>query len=102
MNTGDFSTDDFFQFFEQYQSRLSGSFEGEIDDDLDSEARSAASEMAKQEAINWLAAKGYDTSNVQTVYSFVNGVKKDGVEYHIVVKSFRTKKNVLNAAAQAI
>lgn len=96
VNTGDFSTDDFFQFFEQYQSRLSGSFEGEIDDDLDSEARSAASEMAKQEAINWLAAKGYDTSNVQTEYSFVNGVKKGGVEYHIVVKSFRSKKNVLN------
>lgn len=96
VNTGDFSTDDFFQFFEQYQSRLTGSFEGEIDDDLDSEARSAASEMAKQEAVNWLTAKGYDTSNVQTEYSFVNGVKKDGVEYHIVVKSFRTKKNVLN------
>ena len=96
VNTGDFSTDDFFQFFEQYQSRVSGSFEGEIDDDLDSEARSAASEMAKQEAVNWLTAKGYDTSNVQTEYSFVNGVKKDGVEYHIVVKSFRTKKNVLN------
>ena len=96
VNTGDFSTDDFFQFFEQYQSRLSGSFEGEIDDDLDSEARSAASEMAKQEAINWLTAKGYDTSNVQTDYSFVNGVKKGGVEYHIVVKSFRSKKNVLN------
>ena len=96
VNTGDFSTDDFFQFFEQYQSRLSGSFEGEIDDDLDSEARSAASEMAKQEAINWLSAKGYDTSNVQTEYSFVNGVKKGGVEYHIVVKSFRSKKNVLN------
>lgn len=96
VNTGDFSTDDFFQFFEQYQSRLSGSFEGEIDEDLDSEARSAASEMAKQEAVNWLTAKGYDTSNVQTEYSFVNGVKKDGVEYHIVVKSFRSKKNVLN------
>lgn len=96
VNTGDFSTDDFFQFFEQYQSRMSGSFEGEIDDDLDSEARSAASEMAKQEAVIWLTAKGYDTSNVQTEYSFVNGVKKDGVEYHIVVKSFRTKKNVLN------
>ena len=96
VNTGDFSTDDFFQFFEQYQSRLSGSFEGEIDDDLDSEARSAASEMAKQEAVNWLTAKGYDTSNVQTEYSFVNGVKKDGVEYHIVVKSFLSKKNVLN------
>lgn len=96
VNIGDFSTDDFFQFFEQYQSRLSGSFEGEIDDDLDSEARSAASEMAKQEAINWLTAKGYDTSNVQTEYTFVNGVKKDGIEYHIVVKSFRTKKNVLN------
>ena len=96
VNTGDFSTDDFFQFFEQYQSRLSGSFEGEIDDDLDSEARSATSEIAKQEAVNWLKAKGYDTSNVQTEYSFVNGVKKDGVEYHIVVKSFRTKKNVLN------
>jgi hypothetical protein len=96
VNTGDFSSDDFFQFFEQYQSRLSGSFEGEIDEDLDSEARSAASEMAKQEAVNWLTAKGYDTSNVQTEYSFVNGVKKDGVEYHIVVKSFRSKKNVLN------
>lgn len=96
VNIGNFSTDDFFQFFEQYQSRLSGSFEGEIDDDLDSEARSAASEMAKQEAINWLTAKGYDTSNVQTEYSFVNGVKKDGIDYHIVVKSFRTKKNVLN------
>lgn len=96
VNIGNFSTDDFFQFFEQYQLRLSGSFEGEIDDDLDSEARSAASEMAKQEAVNWLTAKGYDTSNVHTEYSFVNGVKKDGVEYHIVVKSFRTKKNILN------
>lgn len=95
VNTGDFSTDHFFQFFEQYQSRLSGSFEGEMDDDIDSDARSAASEMAKQEAVNWLTAKGYDTSKVQIEYSFVNGVKKDEVEYHIVVKSFRTKKNVL-------
>lgn len=95
VNTDGFSAEDFLGFFKQYQSKVRGSLEGEIDDDLDSDARSAASEMAKQEAINWLSAKGYDTSHVQTEYSFVNGVKKNNVEYHIVVKSFRTKTKEL-------
>lgn len=95
VNTEGFSAEDFLSFFKQYQSKVRGSLEGEIDDDLDSDARSAASEMAKQEAINWLSAKGYDTSHVQTEYSFVNGVKKNSVEYHIVVKSFRTKTKEL-------
>lgn len=95
VNTDGFSTDDFLKFFDEYKNRLSGSFEGEDDNDLDEEARIAASELAKQEAINWLSAKGYDTTRVQTDCSFVKGVRKDEVEYHIVVKSFRSRTNEL-------
>ena len=62
---------------------------------MDEEARIAASELAKQEAINCLSTKGYDTARVQTDCSFVKGVRKDDVEYHIVVKSFRSRTNEL-------
>lgn len=96
VNTEDFSTDDFYQFFEQYQQRLSGTFDGEIDEDLDEDARNAASELAKQEAINWLQARGYDVSHSQIEKSFLKGVRKDDVEYHIVVKSYRNRSKGLN------
>ena len=95
VNSDGFTTEDFLSFFDQYQAKISGSLDGEIDDDLDPDARSAANDLAKQEAINWLSAKGYDVSQVQTEFSFLNGVKKDGVEYHIVVKSYRPKKKEL-------
>ena len=96
VNTEDFSTDDFYQFFELYQSRLSGTFDGEVDDDLDEDARNAASDVAKQEAINWLQTRGYDVSHAQVEKSFLKGVKKDYVEYHIVVKSYRNRSKGLN------
>lgn len=96
VNTEDFSTEDFYKFFEQYQSRLSGTFDGEIDDDLDEDARNAASEVAKQEAINWLQARGYDVSYAQIDKSILKGVKKGYVEYHIVVKSYRNRSKGLN------
>ena len=95
VNIDGFSTDDFVKFHDEYNNRISGSFEGEDDNDLDEEARIAASELAKQEAINWLSTKGYDTARVQTDCSFVKGVRKDDVEYHIVVKSFRSRTNEL-------
>lgn len=95
VNIDGFSTDDFVKFHDEYNNRISGSFEGEDDNDLDEEARIAASELAKQEAINWLSTKGYDTTRVQTDCSFVTGVRKDDVEYHIVVKSFRSRINEL-------
>ena len=95
VNTEDFSTDDFYQFFELYQSRLSGSFDGEIDDDPDEDVRNAVSDVAKQEAINWLQTKGYDVSHAQIEKSLLKGVKKDYVEYHIVVKSYRNRSKGL-------
>ena len=95
VNTDGFTTNDFMVFFDQYQAVISGSLEGEIDDDLDEDARSATSDIAKQEAVNWLSSKGYDTSMARTEYSFVKGVKKGGIEYHIVVKSYRSSKKEL-------
>ena len=95
INTDGFDAVVFTEFFDQYQAKISGSLEGEIDDDPDEDARSATSDTAKQEAINWLSAKGYDTSNAQMEYSFVKGVRKGEIEYHIVVKSYRSRKKEL-------
>ena len=91
VNTDGFTAIDLMGFMDQYQLMLSGSLEGEIDCDLDKEERSAASELAKQEAISWLEEHGYDTSGAVIEYSFINGVKKENITYNIVVKSFRTK-----------
>ena len=95
INTDRFTAEDFMLFFDQEKNRISGTLDGENDDDIDEEARAAASQLAKQEAIEWLAAKGYDTSNVRTSYSFVEGVRKDTTEYNIVVKSFRSSSKEL-------
>lgn len=95
LNTYDFPPAAFTDFLDKYQAKISGSLEGEIDDDLDEDARSATNDTAKQEAIKWLSAKGYDTSNAQTEYSFVKGVRKGEIEYHIVVKSYRSRKKEL-------
>ena len=82
-------------FFDQEQKRIFGTLDGENDDDIDEDARAAASQLAKQEAIEWLSAKGYDTSNVHTSYSFIEGVRKGTIEYNIVVKSFRSSSKEL-------
>lgn len=95
INTDRFTAEDFMLFFDQEQKRISGTLDGENDDDIDEDARAAASQLAKQEAIEWLAAKGYDTSNVRTSYSFVEGVRKSTTEYNIVVKSFRSSSREL-------
>ena len=95
INTDRFTAEDFMLFFDQEQKRISGTLDGENDDDIDEDARAAASQLAKQEAIEWLAAKGYDTSNVRTSYSFVEGVRKSTTEYNIVVKSFRSSSKEL-------
>jgi hypothetical protein len=55
----------------------------------------AASQLAKQEAIEWLRSKGYNTNNVTTNYSFIDGVHKGGITYNIVVKSFRSSSREL-------
>ena len=89
INTDRFTAEDFMLFFDQEQKRIFGTLDGENDDDIDEDARAAASQLAKQEAIEWLSAKGYDTSNVHTSYSFIEGVRKGTIEYNIVVKSFR-------------
>lgn len=91
VNTGGFTAEDLVGFIDQYQLMLSGSLEGEIDCDLGEDARSAASELAKQEAISWLDEHGYDTTEAVIEYSFINGVRKGNITYNIVVKSFRTK-----------
>lgn len=95
INTDRFTAEDFMLFFDQEQKRISGTLDGEIDDDIDEDARVAASQLAKQEAIEWLSAKGYDTRNVRTSYSFVEGVCKGTTEYNIVVKSFRSSSKEL-------
>lgn len=95
INTDRFTAEDFMLFFDQEQKRISGTLDGEIDDDIDEDARAAASQLAKQEAIEWLSAKGYDTRNVRTSYSFVEGVCKGTTEYNIVVKSFRSSSKEL-------
>lgn len=95
VNSGGFTTDDFLKFWDQYQNKIKGTLDGEIDDDIDEDARSAANETAKKEAINWLTARGYDTNNIQTDFSILKGVRKNSIEYHIVVKSFRSKNREL-------
>lgn len=95
INTDRFTAEDFMLFFDQEQKRISGTLDGENDDDIDEDARAAASQLAKQEAIEWLSAKGYDTSNVHTSYSFIEGVRKGTIEYNIVVKSFRSSSKEL-------
>lgn len=95
INTDRFTAEDFMLFFDEEQKRISGTLDGEIDDDIDEDARAAASQLAKQEAIEWLSAKGYDTRNVRTSYSFVEGVCKGTTEYNIVVKSFKSSSKEL-------
>ena len=95
INTDGFTADDFVLFLDAYQAQLTGTLEGEIDDDLDEEARKAASELAKKEALSWLSVRGYDISHVTTDFSFIQGVRKGTKTYHIVVKSFRSKKREL-------
>lgn len=89
INTDRFTADDFILFLNQEEKRISGTLDGEIDDDLDKDARSAANQLAIQEAIEWLSAKDYDTRNIRTNYSFVEGVCKGTTEFNIVVKSFK-------------
>lgn len=95
INTDRFTAEDFMLFFDQEQKRISGTLDGENDDDIEEDARIAANQLAIQEAIEWLAAKGYDTSNLRTSYSFVEGVRKGTTEYNIVVKSFRSSSKEL-------
>jgi hypothetical protein len=95
VNTNGFSTDDFLDFIDKYNAIISGSLDGEIDKDIDENARLAANQLAKQEAIEWLRSKGYNTVNVTTNFSFIDGICKDGVNYSIVVKSFRTTSKEL-------
>lgn len=95
INTDRFTAEDFMLFFDQEQKRIFGTLDGEIDDDIDEDARAAASQLAKQEAIEWLSAKGYDTRNVRTSYSFVEGVCKGATKYNIVVKSLRSSSKEL-------
>ena len=95
INQSGFSADDFVSFLDAYQSKINGSLEGEPDYDLDSEQREVASEIAVEEAISWLSARGYDTSNAAIQYSIVGGVKYGEIIYSIVVKSFRSKKREL-------
>lgn len=95
INTEGFSADDFVLFLDAYQGPLTGTLEGEIDEDLDEDARKAASELARNEALSWLSVRGYDTSHATTDFSFIQGVRKGTKMYHIVVKSFRSKKREL-------
>lgn len=95
INTDEFTAEDFMCFFDQEQARISGTLDGEIDEDPDEEARKAANQLAKQEAIEWLTSKGYDTTKVSTNYSFIEGISKDSKMYNIVVKSFRLSSREL-------
>ena len=95
VNTCDFTADDFMKFLETYQSMVSGTLEGENDNDIDEEARQAANELARQEALSWLSARGYNTDKATPDFSIISGVRKDTKVYHIVVKSFRSKKHEL-------
>lgn len=95
VNVDGFSTDDFLAFLDKYNSTLTGTLDGENDEDIDEEARFAASQLAKEEAIQWLSAKGYNTNNVKTKYSFIEGVCKGNITYNIVVKSFRSTSREL-------
>lgn len=95
VNTCGFTADDFMKFLETYQSMISGTFEGENDNDIDEEARLAANELARQEALSWLSAMGYNIDNATSDFSIISGVQKGSKVYHIVVKSFRSKKQEL-------
>lgn len=90
IKTDGFTAENFMHFFDQEKTRITGTLDGENDEDLDGEAREAANQLAKQEAIEWLKSKGYDTTNIVTNYSFIEGVCKADKIYNIVVKSYRS------------
>ena len=95
INTDGFTAEDFMLFYDQEKTKMSGYLDGENDEDIDEKAREAANQLAKEEAIEWLSSKGYDITHIKTNYSFIDGVRKDDDEYHIVVKSFRTSSKEL-------
>ena len=60
---------------------------GEISTDISSDEQIARNNEAKTLVLAHLQECGFEISNISTVASVVSGVKKDGVEYPLVVKS---------------
>lgn len=62
------------------------------DDGLDSSDQIAISNAAQNRVKEWLIERGYELTIEWDGYSTIEGVMKDGIEYPIVVKSYKSNK----------
>ncbi len=82
------------------QGEAKVTFEDEQFAGLSNEQKTEALKEARQAVLEYLSGQGYDTSRVNEDYCEIDGVRKDGDEYPLVVRSYKNKnrKFVLNAA----
>ena len=64
----------------------------ELDNGLDHDIQLADSNEAKSLVLAHLESKGFDISNVDRTQSTIHGLKKEGMEYPLVVKSYKDKR----------
>ena len=64
----------------------------ELDNGLDHDRQLADSNEAKSLVLAHLESKGFDISNVDRTQSTIHGLKKEGMEYPLVVKSYKDKR----------
>ncbi len=69
---------------------------GLIGGDIENERQRAESEEAKTLVLAHLASKGFNVENVNKTYSVISGVKKDDIDYPLVVKSCKNFEHRVN------
>jgi len=69
---------------------------GRIGDDIEKERQRADSEEAKTLVLAHLASKGFDVEHANKTYSVIPGVKKDNIDYPLVVKSCKSFEHRVN------
>ena len=81
------------------QSEVKVTFEDEQFAGLSNEQKAEALKEAREAVLEHLSRQGYDISNAYEDYCEIDGVMKDGIEYPLVVRSYKRKgrKFVLNA-----
>ena len=69
---------------------------GRIGGDIEKERQRADSEEAKTLVLAHLASKGFDVEHANKTYSVIPGVKKDNIDYPLVVKSCKSFEHRIN------
>ena len=59
---------------------------------MSDEEKKYYNEQAKEQILSYLESLGYNIANVNDAYSCVSGVTKDGKEYPLVIRSYKTKR----------